>query len=72
MKYTVDRFEGEYAVLEEFDTSNLINVLKSELPYEACEGDILEFTNGIYIILKEETVQRKESLKDRFERLRKK
>ena len=72
MKYTIDRIEGEYAVLEEFNTMNLINVLKSELPCEACEGDILEFNNGIYIILKEETVQRKESIKDRFERLRKK
>ena len=72
MKYIVDRFEGEYAVLEEYNTTNIINVLKTELPSEISEGDILEYNNGIYIILKSETLERKESIKDRFARLRKK
>lgn len=72
MKYTVDRFEGEYAVLEEFNTINFINVLKTKLPSDVREGDILEFNNGIFIILKNELLERKESIKDRFARLTKK
>lgn len=71
MKYIVDRFEGEYAILEEFNTLNLINVLKTDLPCDVSEGDILEFKNEIYIILKEETLKRKESVMDRFEKLKK-
>lgn len=72
MKYIIDRFEGEYAILEEYNTTNIINVLKMLLPDGACEGDILEYSNGIYTILKSETLKREENIKDRFARLRKK
>lgn len=72
MKYTIDRFEGEIAVLEEYDTTNLVNVQKSELPEDVCEGDILEFNNGMYTVLKKDTLEKKESIKDRFSRLRRK
>lgn len=72
MKYIIDRFEGEYAILEEYNTTNIINVLKMLLPAGVCEGDILEYSNGIYTILKTETLKREENIKDRFARLRKK
>lgn len=71
-KYTIDRFEGEYAVLEDFENNNMINVLISELPDGCEEGDILEYNNGIYIILSSECKMRKESIQDRFKRLTKK
>lgn len=48
MKGIIDRFEGEYAVIE-LEERRMKNVLKSVLPRGAKEGDVVEFQNGVYI-----------------------
>lgn len=50
----IDRFEGDYAVIETDDGGH-INVLKSILPKEAKDGDIVLMENGEYLIDTENT-----------------
>ena len=40
-KYIIDRFEGDFAVCENYDTEEIIDILKEKLPNDAKEGDIL-------------------------------
>lgn len=47
-EYTVDRFEGNIAVLENRNSGEMLNVEKSELPYNIKEGEILKKVNGKY------------------------
>lgn len=58
--YSIDRFEGEYAILEH--NGDYINILKSTLPLEVKEGDILEFTDNCFNILHNETNDRRNML----------
>ncbi len=62
MNFIIDRFEGEYAVLED-ERKNMSNVLKSVLPNDVKEGDILVFENGNYHIDKNGTTKRKNNIK---------
>jgi hypothetical protein len=62
MKYTIDRFEGDYAVLED-ENCKINNILKKALPSGAKEGDILTaHIDGSYTIEQLETTQRKEHI----------
>ena len=40
-KYIIDRFEGDFAVCENYDTEEIIDILKEKLPNDAKEGDII-------------------------------
>lgn len=40
MKYTIDRFEGLYAIVE-LENRKLINIPKEAIPVSAKEGDII-------------------------------
>jgi hypothetical protein len=40
MKFTIDRFEDEYAIVE-LEDETMIDILKCALPPEAKEGDII-------------------------------
>lgn len=77
-KYTIDRFEGELAILLNRANESL-EVIKSkgELPKGVKEGDILhlEFHSAKLIsskILKEETEQAKMAVKDLLNKLKNK
>lgn len=62
-EYIVDRFEGDYAILE-MENSNLINVNKNDIIGEVKEGDILIKKDNIYYIDKEKTDFRKKKIND--------
>lgn len=53
MKVIIDRFEGDFAVVELPDKT-MVNMLKILLPSEAKEGDVISIT-----VDKEETKNRK-------------
>ncbi len=57
MKVIIDRFEGDFAVVE-IENGKVINIPKILFP-DACEGDIVEIT-----INKEETDRRKKHIQD--------
>lgn len=66
-KFIIDRFEGEFAVLEK-EEGGTFDVLATKIP-KAKEGDVVIFENGIYIIDEEETKRRKELIAEKMKKL---
>ena len=58
MKVIIDRFEGDYAIVE-LDEGKILELPKELIP-EAEEGDVINIE-----ILKEETNKRKEQIKNK-------
>ena len=53
-KWSIDRFEGDTAVLIGEDEA-LMHLSRAELPSEAGEGSVVAFSDGEWILLPEET-----------------
>lgn len=71
MKYSLNRFEGDFAVIEAEDDNGETAVFstgKDNVSVNAAEGDILVISDGIFIPDIEETAKIKKSL---FEKLKK-
>lgn len=66
----LDRFEGDYAVLETDD--GMQNVPKNTVAPGAKEGDVLVLQNGIYSTDETATKERRAKLLSRTKALRKK
>lgn len=62
MKWIIDRFEENFAVIECND--QYFNIPKSTLPTDVCEGDILEITVNVA-----ETKSKKDKLNNRLKNL---
>ncbi len=67
MIYTIDRFEGEFAVLEH--DGGFTDFLRDKLPPEAQEGDLLEWREDSWQILHEDTDSRRQALAERRRRM---
>lgn len=63
MKYTIDRFEEDIAILERSIDLVMVEVQKTALPDGAKEGDIIVENEGIYTIQSDETKEREASIK---------
>lgn len=63
MKYTIDRFEGEYAVVE-LENKETVKIPVKALPEEAKEGDII-----IVSVDNQETSEREKRIRDKFKLL---
>lgn len=61
MKYSVDRFEQEYAVLID-DDGHSVTVLISSLPNGAKPGSVLKKDNDNFVFDETETLARKKRL----------
>ncbi len=72
MKFAVDRIEEGIVVLENIKTGEIREIKKDELPKEVHEGSILSFKNGSYTLDEKTEEVRRESLRERMERLKKK
>ena len=70
--YTVDRFENEFAVLENRSTKKNINISIFKLPNNLKEGDILTVSNGKFILSNEEIQSLQNDIQNRFDKLKKK
>jgi hypothetical protein len=68
MKVTIDRFEGDFAVLEKPDRT-MMNMKHDKLPAGAKEGDILIIEGDMITIDMAETVKRKKEIKDLMKEL---
>lgn len=68
-RYTVDRFEGDIAVIENRDTGEMININKNDLPNDIHEGSILKINNGKYEIDLEEEKNTEQRIKDKMNKL---
>ena len=70
--FSVDRFEGEFAICENRETGDFIDIPLSELPENVKEGSILKFENGNYILDVEATRKKQEEIKNLVDNLFKK
>jgi hypothetical protein len=60
-RYVLDRFEGEFAVLEAYD-GGMRNIEKDRLPENIKEGDVLAEENGIFTMDAAATRERAEKI----------
>jgi len=72
MKYAVDKIEENIVTLESLDTKEKKEVLLEVLPSNIKEGTILTYENEIYKKDKVLEQQRKTSIQNKFNMLRKK
>lgn len=68
MKYIIDRFEKDIAVLEQ-SNGTTIDIQISLLPEGSKEGDSLVKKNGKYVVDKAETSKRKNEIQKLFDEL---
>lgn len=69
--YTLDRFEGNFAVLENRNTKEMTDIPISNIPSNAKEGDILKLSNGSYVIDYEETSIVSDRIRNKMDNLKK-
>lgn len=71
MKYVVDKIERNITIIESLDTKEKKEVLLEVLPSNIKEGTILTYENNIFI--KDEVLeqQRRTSIQNKFDKLRK-
>lgn len=72
MKWVVDRFEEDLVILVNDKTSEVKELDKSSLPSSIHEGSILNYVDNKYVIDSKEEEERRKSIKDRFNKLKKK
>ena len=70
MKYVIDRFEGNYAVLENLETKEIKDVNRTNLPQDAKEGVVLNYECGKYLLDPYETDKRQRDVLKRFQKLK--
>lgn len=61
-KYIIDRFEEEFAVCEDQETEEMIDILIERLPENVEEGDVIIEENDVFYIDHEETEARREQM----------
>lgn len=62
MYYVVDRFEGEWAMLEDAD-GHIRSFPKTQMPIGVKEGDVLREEAGTFILDEQETQRRAEHIR---------
>ena len=71
MKAIIDRFEDNNLAVLELDDQpgNMLTVSINELPANACQGDVLYFQDGTWMLAEEETIQRQNGIDALFNSL---
>jgi hypothetical protein len=62
MQGIIDRFEGDYAVVEMEDRT-MKDILRSQVSTDATEGDIIVLVGNVYVVDKGATELRKAEVK---------
>ena len=71
MKVIIDRFEDNNLAVLELDDQpgNILTVSINELPNNACQGDVLYYQDGTWMLAEEETIQRQNDIDTLFNSL---
>ena len=71
MKAIIDRFEDNNLAVLELDDQpgNMLTVSINELPSNACQGDVLYYQDGMWMLAEEETTQRQNDIDELFNSL---
>lgn len=67
--FSIDRFENNFAVCENRETGEMVNIPITNLPENAKEGSILKFENGKYILDIESTKKEQQEIKNLVDNL---
>lgn len=67
--YTIDRFEGNTAVIENRENQKMINVNRKDLPEGAKEGSILKYENEKFTIDEKEQEEIEKRIKEKMDNL---
>lgn len=70
--FSIDRFEGEFAVCENIETKEIINIKKTYLAENIKEGSIIKFENGKFVLDPIATSQKQAEIKKMVDNLFKK
>lgn len=70
MKYAVDQIVGDIVILENLDTSELIEVDVSLLPEDIYDGMIVKYVDGVYFSDKEAENERFNRIQEKLNRLK--
>ena len=68
LKYTIDRFEEDFAVCEDSD-QRMVNIPFEDLPVDSVEGDILTYFEGRYVKDARATSLTQRRIKEKMEKL---
>lgn len=68
-EFTLDRMEGNIAILEDRKTGKIIEIEKDKLPKETKEGDILDKINGKFILNIDKTNNIAQRISDKMQEL---
>lgn len=68
-EFTLDRYEGNMAVLENRETGEIKNIEKNQIPNNVKEGDILKCINGKYFLDKEQTTKVEKEIENKYKNL---
>ena len=68
-EYTLDRYEGNIAVLENRKTGKMENIDRSKLPENLEEGSIIKCINGKYIFDKVKTEELSKKMEQKIDNL---
>lgn len=71
-KFSIDRFEDKFAVCENLETHEMINIEKDLLPDNCKEGSIIKLENNQYILDETETQEKQAEIKNLVNNLFKK
>lgn len=55
----IDRFEGEFAIVEDTDTEEMTQIEKEFIDKDSAEGDVIVLTDGVYHTDAEATKKRR-------------
>lgn len=71
MKAIIDRFEDNNLAVLELDDQpgNMLIVSVDELPSNVCQGDVLYYQDGSWMLAEEETIQRQNDIDELFNSL---
>lgn len=70
--YIVDRIEENLVILESRTIRRMEEIKIDKFPKNIKEGDIVDYTDNKYIINKEKTIETKNNIRNRFNRLKNK
>ena len=70
MKFAVDRIENDIVICENLETKEKVSLSKNILP-KVRDGSILIYEKGKYVLDANSENERRKSIRDRFNRLKK-
>ncbi|MDR0196890.1 MAG: DUF3006 domain-containing protein [Oscillospiraceae bacterium] len=65
----IDRFEGDFVVLEDADMEKFSRVDRAVFPKNAREGDVVEERGGVYTVNSEATAKRRRQIVERLRKM---